>query len=141
MQTVPYLIFDGNCEEVLEFYAGAFGGKPDIMRYSDMPADGDMEVSDAWKDKIMHAELALGDGQLIYIIGCLRGIYPNRGRQRKRPHRRRFRTRRAEVLRCPGRRRPGYHARGKAVLGRGLREPRGQVRHRVGPPLSVAGVG
>ena len=73
MQAVRYLIFNGNCEEALEFYVEAFGGKPDIMRYSDMPADGDMEVSDAWKDKIMHAELALGDGQLIYLSDAFEG--------------------------------------------------------------------
>jgi PhnB protein len=79
MQTVPYLIFNGNCQEALDFYVAAFGGKPDIMRYSDMPADGDMEVSDAWKDKIMHAELALGDGQLIYFSDAFEGNAPTVG--------------------------------------------------------------
>ncbi len=79
MQTVPYLIFNGNCEEALDFYAGAFGEKTEIMRYSDIPADGDMDVSGAWKDKIMHAELSLGDGQVIYLSDAFEGSAPTVG--------------------------------------------------------------
>jgi PhnB protein len=55
MQIESYLFFNGNCEEALNFYAQALGGKVTaMMRYEGMPP-GDMEVPANWKQKVMHS--------------------------------------------------------------------------------------
>ena len=72
MKIISYLTFNGNCEEALSFYSGVFGGKPDIMRFKDMPASEDFPVSDAWKEKVMHAELVIGD-QVLYLSDIFEG--------------------------------------------------------------------
>jgi PhnB protein len=53
----PYLYFEGNALEVLEFYKEALGGELTIMKYSDAP----MDISDEMKDKVMHGGLTFGD--------------------------------------------------------------------------------
>ena len=60
----PYLIFDGNTEEVFNFYRKVFGGEFNgIMRYKDTPeAD---KVSAAHRDKIIHVSLPVGDSVLM----------------------------------------------------------------------------
>jgi PhnB protein len=41
MKITPYLHFNGNCAEAIEFYEKAFGVKAKVMRYSDAtPAEG-----------------------------------------------------------------------------------------------------
>ncbi len=63
MQVVPYLYFNGNCEEAYNFYFEALGGeKTDIMRYGDQGPEVPPEVA----KRIMHTELKLGDN-LIYF--------------------------------------------------------------------------
>lgn len=55
---VPYLHFNGNAEEVLNFYKDAFGGEIIVLsRYADSP----MQVNEDWKNKIIHARLKFGD--------------------------------------------------------------------------------
>jgi PhnB protein len=49
----PYLNFDGNCREAMEFYHGVLGGKLDLNTFADYFPD---ESADR-KDKIMHAML------------------------------------------------------------------------------------
>ena len=57
MDIEPYLTFDGNCEEALEFYAKCLGGKVTIlMRYAGSPMDT-AELPAQWKNKVMHATL------------------------------------------------------------------------------------
>ena len=73
MQIVPYLTFNGNCEEALGFYQGVFGGEPDIMRFREIPPQEGIEVSDRWKEKIMHAELVIDD-QLLYFSDTFEGM-------------------------------------------------------------------
>jgi len=58
----PYLFFDGNCREAMEFYKSCFGGKLELMAYGDAPEGnqcpgGDIESA---KDKIMHGCLTEG---------------------------------------------------------------------------------
>jgi PhnB protein len=49
---IPYLHFNGNCEDALKFYAEAFNGKASqISRFG----EGPMEVPAAKKNQIMHA--------------------------------------------------------------------------------------
>jgi PhnB protein len=55
---VPYLHFNGNAEEVLNFYKEAFEGEIIVLsRYSDSP----MQVQEDWKNKIVHSRLKFGD--------------------------------------------------------------------------------
>lgn len=54
---VPYLFFNGNCREAMNFYKDCFGGKLEIMTYADGPQEGGAEsISD--KSKVMHACLS-----------------------------------------------------------------------------------
>ncbi len=40
MAFIPYIHFDGNCDEAMSFYAGVFGATDlKIMRYSEAPED------------------------------------------------------------------------------------------------------
>jgi PhnB protein len=57
MKTIdPYLIFNGNCRQAMEFYANCLGGDLNIQTYAQSPG----EHPDAVKDKIMHAKLTKG---------------------------------------------------------------------------------
>ena len=61
MQVIPYLSFNGNCEEAVNFYVNSFGGKiTELNRYADSP----MESSEAQKNQIMHTEFQLGDSTI-----------------------------------------------------------------------------
>lgn len=63
MQLTPYIIFNGECEEALNFYARALGGViRDMTRYENAP-EGMTDVS---KQKIMHARFA-ADGNLLFM--------------------------------------------------------------------------
>lgn len=63
MQFVPYLNFDGNCAEAIALYAQLFGGKiVHQMHFGEMPPNEDMPpLSEAAKQRIMHAQLQVGD--------------------------------------------------------------------------------
>lgn len=61
MQLITYVTFAGNCEEALHFYKEALGGE--ILQVSHM-GDGQMEVPENLKDKVMHARLQVGDSVL-----------------------------------------------------------------------------
>ena len=58
-----YLTFDGNCEQVFNFYKSAFDRECRIMhRFKDMPPqEGMQEIPDDLKDKIMHVSLPISD--------------------------------------------------------------------------------
>ncbi|NQY28666.1 MAG: VOC family protein [Flavobacteriaceae bacterium] len=62
MKLNPYLNFDGNCEEAINFYADVLAGEIKmLMRYDQMPPDT-CKIDDSLKDKVMHATLEFGDG-------------------------------------------------------------------------------
>jgi PhnB protein len=64
MQLIPYLMFNGNCEEALNFYTKALGGEiVHLSRYEGSPIES--MASD--KQKIMHATLIAKD---IMIMGA-----------------------------------------------------------------------
>ena len=64
MQITPYLIFNGNCEEALTFYAKVFGGSINgLMRYKDAPGENRMGMPG---DKVMHAHLDV-DGNAVLM--------------------------------------------------------------------------
>ena len=61
MTVTPYLHFEGQAEEALNFYKEALGGE--IIQVSHM-GDGQMEVPEILKDKVMHARLQIGESVL-----------------------------------------------------------------------------
>lgn len=72
MQVVPYLYFNGNCEEAYNFYFEALGGeKTDIMRYGDQGPEVPPEVA----QRVMHTELKLGDNLIYFSDTSSEGEY------------------------------------------------------------------
>jgi len=47
----PYLHFDGNCEEAMNFYKSVLGGELTLSKFGDIPENGEDPA------KIMHSEL------------------------------------------------------------------------------------
>lgn len=73
----PYLFFDGNCAEAVEFYRTALGAEVVmIMRYKESPEPPPPGmIPDNWGDKVMHAGLKIA-GNLIMASdggGCSDG--------------------------------------------------------------------
>lgn len=63
MKIVPYLNFDGNCRQAFEFYQRVLGGEqPEFVTLDDMPMDN---MSDDWKDRILHARLQFGTQEIM----------------------------------------------------------------------------
>jgi PhnB protein len=63
-QINPYISFDGNAEEAMNFYSSVFGTKlATVMRWSDNPQCADMAASE--KNKVMHAALPIGSSVLM----------------------------------------------------------------------------
>lgn len=57
---MPYLKFDGDCEEAFLWYAKIFNGEiQHMLRYGDVPENSDMPMSAEQKSKVMHAQLML----------------------------------------------------------------------------------
>jgi len=68
MQLDAYLHFNGNCEQALDFYAAALGGRiENLNRFEGSPME--KEVGDAAKQRIMHATLVAGDLKLMASDG------------------------------------------------------------------------
>lgn len=64
MQVNAYIMFSGQCEAAFRFYAKCLGGTIEAM----LPHEGTPaadHVPAAWRQKIMHARLRLGDGVLM----------------------------------------------------------------------------
>jgi PhnB protein len=60
MQLNPYLTFNGDCETAFKFYERSLGGKiVAMMSHEGTPAEE--HVPAAWRKKIMHARLTVGD--------------------------------------------------------------------------------
>ena len=53
----PYINFNTNAEEALNFYKDIFGGELTIMRFSDMPANPDYPVAAEHQNLVMHGDL------------------------------------------------------------------------------------
>jgi PhnB protein len=70
---LPYLFFNGRCEEAMNFYKKALGGEIEmIMRWKDnpdMPSDGCAPGMKIDPEQIMHASLKLGDAILMASDG------------------------------------------------------------------------
>ena len=75
MRIDPYLSFEGRCEEAIEFYRRAVGAQVEaLMRFSEMPEPREPgSVSPENENKIMHAELRVGDSKLMASDGQCTG--------------------------------------------------------------------
>jgi len=63
MKLNPHLAFNGQCEAAFKFYEKCLGGKIAVMMtYGDSPMAEQMPP--AWRGKIVHATVALGDQRL-----------------------------------------------------------------------------
>src|SRR4051812_31608600 len=71
MQVQPYLVFEGRCEEAIEFYKKALGAKVEVlMRYKDAPEQPPPgTVPSGTADKIMHATLKIGEATVMASDG------------------------------------------------------------------------
>jgi PhnB protein len=54
----PYILFDGNCQQGMEFYKTCFGGELTILKVKDSPMKDHMPPS--VQDKILNAQLKSG---------------------------------------------------------------------------------
>ena len=60
----PYLNFNGNAEEVFNFYKSVFGGEfATVMRFKDLPSEYKSSASD--DNKIMHMALPITGGSVL----------------------------------------------------------------------------
>jgi PhnB protein len=70
----PYLIFDGNCGEAMQFYQRVLGGKLDVMSYGQSPDPA--HVPKGSEERVMHAFLQTDGGPLM-ASDCPAGMpYP-----------------------------------------------------------------
>ncbi len=59
MRLNPYLTFQGQAREAMEFYHSAFGGELTVMTYADM---GGLGMPEDQHHLVMHADLMVNDG-------------------------------------------------------------------------------
>ncbi|MCC6888433.1 MAG: VOC family protein [Hyphomicrobiales bacterium] len=72
MHVQCYLFFDGRCEEAIAFYTKVLGAKVEMMmRFKEAP-EGHRPASGT-EDKIMHAELRIGDTVVMASDGMAQG--------------------------------------------------------------------
>jgi PhnB protein len=72
MPVLPYVFFDGRCEEALEFYKNAIGAEPKmLMRFKEAPDQS--RISPGSQDKIMHAQVQIGDATVLMSDGRCQG--------------------------------------------------------------------
>lgn len=80
MKFVPYLSFEGNAEEAINFYLDALGGQvTGIMRYKEAPpSEGMPPTPDDYMEKILHGELNV-KGEPLYFSDNFPGMKVTKG--------------------------------------------------------------
>jgi PhnB protein len=64
VELVPYLFFDGNCEEAFRTYERVLGGTIEAMlSHEETPANDNVPAE--WRKKIVHASLLVGQHRLM----------------------------------------------------------------------------
>lgn len=68
----PYLFFNGNCEQAVEFYRKALGVEVEmIMRFKESPeAPPPGTTPPNWGEKIMHTSFRVGTSRVMASDGC-----------------------------------------------------------------------
>jgi PhnB protein len=68
MKVQPYLFFNGRCDEAIAFYTKAVGAELAMLaRFKDSPNPD--QCGPGWADKVMHAELKIGDSTILASDG------------------------------------------------------------------------
>ena len=71
MQVQSYLMFNGRCEEALEFYKKAIGAQVEMMmRFKDAPEG---QCAPGMENKVMHSSFKVGDTVLMASDGMCSG--------------------------------------------------------------------
>jgi PhnB protein len=71
MAVQPYLFFDGQCEEAVEFYKRALGAEINmLLRYKDCPEPQPGMVKPGYENKVMHANFRIGDSVIMAADDC-----------------------------------------------------------------------
>ena len=74
MPIQPYLMFDGRCEEALDFYKRALGAEvPMVMRWKDCPVPPMEGTPPMPPDAIMHARFKVGETTVMASDGRCQG--------------------------------------------------------------------
>lgn len=71
MQIQPYLVYEGRCEEALEFYKKALGAEVlMLMRFKDNPEPPPGSTPNPEiQNKVMHASIRIGDSTIMMSDG------------------------------------------------------------------------
>lgn len=74
MQIEPYLFFEGRCEEAIEFYRRTLEAELTfLMRYKDSPEPPPDMIPPGCENKVMHANLRIGDATVMVSDGKCSG--------------------------------------------------------------------
>jgi PhnB protein len=74
MDLQPYLFFEGRTEEAIEFYKRAIGANVGmLMRFKDSPDKEACPVAPGMENKVMHAELRIGNATIYASDGRCEG--------------------------------------------------------------------
>ena len=74
MDLQPYLFFEGRTEEAIEFYKRATGAQVGmLMRFKDSPDKEACPVASGMEEKVMHAELRIGNATVFASDGRCQG--------------------------------------------------------------------
>jgi PhnB protein len=80
LQPIPYLSFNGNCREAVDFYTNLFGARlKSIMTFGETPMAGSMKPEEL--NNVVNAQLELPGG-LILMAGDAPSMYPYPGHTR-----------------------------------------------------------
>ena len=71
MRIEPYVIFDGRCEEAIEFYKKQLGAKVNMLsRFKDNPQPPEPgKMTPGTENKVMHGSLQIGDSTVLMSDG------------------------------------------------------------------------
>lgn len=79
MAVCPYIVFNGNCREAVEFYAKVFDTKaPEIMTYGEAPAEEGFAIPEDLKESVIHASLII-EGTMVMFGDMMPGMPFNQG--------------------------------------------------------------
>ena len=72
LQPIPYLSFNGNCEEAMRFYAQVLSGQlAPMVRFSDMPCPSDAPAMAPERARLVaHARLTLEGNGMLFAGDC-----------------------------------------------------------------------
>ena len=74
MTIQPYLFFDGKCEQAIDFYKQALGAEVTmLMRWKDHPEPTQGMTPPGAENKVMHAQVRIGDTEVMASDGQCQG--------------------------------------------------------------------